>query len=785
MGPVYIIYINDACSKTSEANRYSIAVMDTRTKTRSDDSAESLARRSSHIKAELIHLIYKQSPIGITITIINGAALTLLLWNHVAHGVLFSWFIALLLAAGMRLLLVYQYRRQKVHRSSSVRWGRLNIIGLAVTGVIWGATMVLIFPAESLTLQLCIALLLCAIIATAISLYGVVPGAVFAFSLPIFLVWIVRFLTFNDPIHIVIAGMAILYMGVMVFTSQHIARIRRQLLTTRFDLANRVTERSRELKETNAYLLTEIKERKIIEERLRQERDRLEVITTTVGAGLAVISKKHRILWSNRIFKEIFGAETDGPCYNHLYERDSLCEACGCRQIFDHACVKVVQERECVDDAGRTLWFQVITTPIRNSEGRIRAALEMVIPITERKEAEASQHRMRRKLEEARKTEAIATLAGGIAHQFNNALAVISGNVELLEYDYSKDQQIKSHTKPIIGASKKMTELTSQLLAYASGGKYKDTPSDLGEVVETTVGFIQHTFPKHTFLEMKLSSHLPKVRIDTTQIQMVVTSIVSNAMEATEDGGKIHLRCQAVTVTSENRTNHHNISPGRYVALAIADDGVGMDEETLKRIFEPFFTTKFEGRGLGMAAVYGIIKNHNGYIFVTSQLEEGTEVTIYLPALGEVPEPLADAETPLVQGRGTVLMVEDDADLIEINSALLKRIGYKVIIATTAHEAVEIIDHTTLHFDVVLLDIVLPDMDGAVVYPHIRKNRPQAKVVVCTGYDQEGVARELLDAGAEGFLQKPFTLNQISQILSQVLSLSPDADLPDQACDRN
>ncbi|MEJ2156026.1 MAG: response regulator [Desulfobacteraceae bacterium] len=753
--------------------------MDTRPHTAPDESGNS-ARRNAHIQAELIHLTYKQSPIGITITTINGAALTLLLWNHIAHIILVAWFAALIVVVGMRAVLVYSYRRQKVPSGQSRQWGRLNIIGLTVTGVLWGATMVLIFPTDSLTHQLCIALLLCGIIATGISLYGVVPSAVIGFSLPVFVAWIVRFLTFNDPIHIVIAGMAFLYLGIMLFTSQHIARVRRQLLVTRFNLANRVTEKTQELKETNAYLQTEIKERKKIEERLRQERDRLETITTTIGAGLAVISKRHRILWSNRIFKDIFGSDSAKPCYHQLYQRDSLCKSCGANQIFNQECVKVVQERKFTDANGRILWFQIITTPIRNADGRIRAALEMVIPITERKEAEAAQNRMSEKLEEARKTEAIATLAGGIAHQFNNALAVIAGNVELLEYDYPQDQHINAYAKPIINASKKMTELTSQLLAYASGGKYKDTPSDLGEVVETTIGYIQHTFPKQTSLEMKLSPQLPKVRIDTTQIQMVVTSIVSNAMEATEQKGCIHLSCDAATVTSANQERYHNIPPGRYVALTIADDGVGMDEETLKRIFEPFFTTKFEGRGLGMAAVYGIIKNHNGYIFVGSRLKEGTRVAIYLPALGEVLEPAADTDTLPVQGRGTVLMVEDDADLIDVTYALLRRIGYNVIIATTAHEAIEIIDHTTLQFDVVLLDIVLPDMDGAAVYPYIRKSRPQAKVIICSGYGQDGSTRELLDAGADDFLQKPFTLNQISKKLSHVLALDPIIESTDQ-----
>ncbi len=756
--------------------------MDAQFKTTSDASKESSARQSEHIQAELIHLIYTQSHIGIIITVINAAALTFLLWHHVPHKILYAWLGSLLLVTGLRALLVQQYHHHKVPSHQSKRWGRFNLIGLAMTGALWGATMIILFPSHSLTHQLCIALLLCGLVATAISLYAVVTVAVVVFSLPVFLAWIIRFLTFTDPIHIVIAGMAILYMVITVLTSRHIAQVRRQLLMTRFNLANRVTERSQALKESNAYLQTEIRERKNIEERLRQERDRLETITTTIGAGLAVISKKYRTLWTNRIFEDIFGTNSGKTCYQTQYQRDKVCEECGARMVFEQGFEKVVHERKCLGTDGEPTWYQIITTPIRNAEGRIRAALELVLPISERKKAEASQLRMTEKLEEARKTEAIATLAGGIAHQFNNALAVIAGNVELLEYDFKSDPHINGYAKPILGASKKMTELTSQLLAYAKGGKYKEQPTDLGEVVGAALSFVKHTIPKTITLEMVLNSDLPKVKIDTTQIQMVVSSIVSNAVEATEHSGQINILCKTVVVDSQNQAKHNNIPPGRYVALVTADDGMGMDEETQKRIFEPFFTTKFEGRGLGMAAVYGIIKNHSGHIHVSSQQELGTEIRIYLPALEEFIEPLSDANDQPVQGSGTILVVEDDVAIIDVNQVWLKRIGYNVIIATTAHEAIEIICHTNMEFNVVLLDLVLPDMDGAAIYPLIQEHRPRAKVIVCSGYGQDGSTQELLDAGADGFLQKPFTLSQLSKKIDQVL---PSDTLGDPATRKN
>lgn len=749
--------------------------MDTRPRKASDASSDHATLQAKHIQAELIHLIYKQSYIGIAITALNAAALTYLMWHEVDHRNLNLWFSSMLLIAGIRAVLVHQYHHLKASAYQVKLWGHMNIIGLAITGILWSCTMVVTFPSHSLTHQLCIALLLCGIIATAISLYAVVPSAVVAFSLPIFFAWIIRFLTFNDPIHIVIAGMAMLYMGIMVLTSQNIARTRRQLLITRFKLSNRVTERSQALKESNADLQTEIKERRKIEERLRQERDRLETITTTIGAGLAVISKKYRLLWTNRVFQNIFGDGIGKPCYAIQFQRNSACDICGVRDVFEDGSEKVVHEREYLNVDGKPMWFQVVTTPIRNEEGRIRAALALVLPITERKEAEAAQLRMTQKLQEARKTEAIATLAGGIAHQFNNALAVITGNIELLEYDYRSDPHIESFAAPILKASKKMTQLTSQLLAYAQGGKYKEHPTDLGEVVETTICLVKHSIPKTIRITTALNPDLPKVKIDVTQIQMVISSIVSNAVEATEQSGQINIFCKSEVVNLKNQSRHNNIPPGKYVTFITADDGIGMDGQTQKRIFEPFFTTKFKGRGLGMAAVYGIIKNHAGHIHVTSKPEEGTQVSIYLPAVEKASDRVSDAyddDLP-VRGNGTILVIEDDIAINEVNQVWLKRIGYNVITATTAHEAIEIVRHSGMKFDAVLLDLVLPDMDGAAIFPHIRKLHPQTKVIVCSGYGQAGSTQELLDAGAEGFLQKPFTLNQVSKKLNQVLNSSP------------
>ncbi len=598
-----------------------------------DDQARSAwIGREELIEVEIINLFFKQSHLGVAGTLINAGALMFLLRGQVNNRYLDAWFAVMLLVTTLRAVLIYQYGRREITLGQAKKWGRWNISGLAATGLLWAATMLIIFPSQSTIHQICLAFIICGIMTGSANLYAGMPLALKAFSVVPILFMIIRFLTFNDAMHLMIAGLGALYLVLMVFTSHNFARTNRQLMSAKIELAGRVTERTRALEAANLTLQNEMRERLKIEERLRQERDRLEIITTTIGAGLTVISKKYRTLWANRIFKETFGEVQGQPCYKSHYQRDRICEACGARMVFEQGCEKAVHEQQHLDVNGNSLWFQIVTTPIRNEEGRVRAVLELVLPITERKQAESARRRMAEQLEEARKTEAIATLAGGIAHQFNNALAVITGNIELMEQDYGHDPQFSAYSQPILDTSDRMAQLTNQLLAYAKGGKYKEQPNDLSAVTETTLNLIRHTIAPRICVNTLLDPDLPKVKIDVTQIQMVISAIVANASEAVTGSGLITISCFKVLITDDNCSKYGNIPPGEYVALSVLDNGAGMDDRTLKRIFEPFFTTKFQGRGLGMAAVYGIIKNHGGYIDVTSNAGKGSEVCVCFPA---------------------------------------------------------------------------------------------------------------------------------------------------------
>jgi CheY-like chemotaxis protein len=250
---------------------------------------------------------------------------------------------------------------------------------------------------------------------------------------------------------------------------------------------------------------------------------------------------------------------------------------------------------------------------------------------------------------------------------------------------------------------------------------------------------------------------------------MVMSSILSNASEAIDGSGSIQITCRNEDITEEKAKALTGVKPGSYVSLIIRDDGRGMDKETIGRVFDPFFTTKFHGRGLGMAAAYGIIKNHHGFITIDSELGKGTTVSIYLSAVVTAVEEEEKKTLELSKGTGTVLVIEDEAMLMDLTSQLLEKLGYKVLRAQTGREAVSIANSFEGDIDIALLDIILPDMVGTEIYPLIKEIRPNIKVLVCSGYSIDGPAQEILDAGAHCFIQKPISISDLSQKLQELL----------------
>jgi PAS domain S-box-containing protein len=389
--------------------------------------------------------------------------------------------------------------------------------------------------------------------------------------------------------------------------------------------------------------------------------------------------------------------------------------------------------------------------------------------VSERLRVEAEKRRLEAQLQQAQKMEAVGTLASGIAHDFNNIMMGILGNASLMlariEPDHPHYEKLQNIEKYILNGS----ELTKQLLGFARGGKYNVKSTALRDLVAESARMFGRTKKEIHIHTDHLKDTWP-VEVDRGQIEQVLLNLFVNAWQAMPGGGDLHLVSEDVEL-DDSYEMPYKVEPGRYVKLSVVDTGVGMDQSTQERIFEPFFTTKEMGRGtgLGLASAYGIIKNHGGHINVYSEKGRGTTFNIYLPASDKAVEKEAQKPRELRKGNETILLVDDEDITVEVGEEILVELGYKVITARNGLEALAAYQDNADRIDMVILDMIMPDMGGGKTYDELKKINPGIKVLLSSGYSISGEASEILARGCNDFIQKPFNMKQLSQKMRGIL----------------
>lgn len=414
----------------------------------------------------------------------------------------------------------------------------------------------------------------------------------------------------------------------------------------------------------------------------------------------------------------------------------------------------------------------------RAEDGAPLRAAGTQLDISELRRAEQEQRRLAAQVQQAQKLESLGVLAGGIAHDFNNLLVAILGYAELCLMDLPPGTEAAAHATEIRTAATRAAELTNQMLAYSGKGRFVVEPLDLSAVVQEMVRLLSVSIPKRVQLDCALHSPLPRVAADVAQVRQVVMNLVTNAADAIPDrAGTVKVVTRVVDADAEMLSSAYVAAdppPGRYVCLEVTDDGCGMDEATLQRLFDPFFTTKATGRGLGMAAVLGIVRGHHGAINVDSRPGQGTTFRVLLPA--SAPAEAALSATP---GVGTVhptaagpakriLVVDDEPSVRTLTRRALERSGWRVDLATDGPEALAIYEALGTEIDLVLLDMTMPKMDGREVFRRLVALDPQVRVVLTSGFSAEdAVAR--FGSGLCGFIQKPYALKALQEVVREAL----------------
>ncbi len=520
-------------------------------------------------------------------------------------------------------------------------------------------------------------------------------------------------------------------------------------------------------------LETEIIQRKKAEKALQESEERYKNIIENSQLGMLIIKDKPiRISFVNTPMEKLSGYTSDEIMHFtpdkiistiHPEDRKALFKNFKARikgEIFstNHKFRLIIKDNDI-------RWIEMFSTLITYKGSQ--AIQSTFLDYTEKTQIEALMIKTSR-------MEATTTLATGIAHDYNNLMVGVLGNAELLKMQFTKNLKIANKLNTIANNAKKAGELSQQLIAFARGGKYNPQILNLNNIIKDTLHLNEQSFPTKVHIKKKFDPELSNIEADLSQMNYVIMNLCKNSIEAINKKGQILLSTNNVEINNELASSKTELEVGQYVCFTIEDTGCGIDKEILTKIFEPFFSTKLKGRGLGLAAIFGIIENHNGYISVDSKNGSGTTFKIFLPAI-ESSEPEIQveqkSENKIPIGNETILIIDDEPDILDVVQSILEDFGYHILIANNGKEALDIADKFDGDIHLVILDMFMPVLDGTETFHLLKKAIPNLKTIICSGFELDSKAQSLLNSGANSFIQKPFTLEKLVREVRRILDV--------------
>ena len=517
--------------------------------------------------------------------------------------------------------------------------------------------------------------------------------------------------------------------------------------------------------------------------KIREAGDRYRTLVENMDLGVTLVDREFTVVMTNSAHARLLGG---GPasfagtkCYRAFRRSDTVCPDCPGRRAMETGEPQELEiERPGPD--GQGLRLRIRAVPLRSSEGRPAGFIELVEDITARRKAEAERRRLEARIQQAQKLESLAVLAGGIAHDFNNLLMGVLGNAELALTRLPPESPVRELLERIEGAAVRAADLAGQMLAYSGRGQFLVERLDLNGLVRETAFLLESSISKKVACRYNLAPALPPVEADPTQIRQVLMNLVTNASEAIGDrDGAITISTGVVWADREYLKATYldeDLPEGFYVYVEVSDTGCGMDPDTQKRIFDPFFSTKFTGRGLGLAAVLGIVRGHRGAIKVYSEPGKGSTFKVLLPCAErpEAEQERREAAVPLArsgewQGSGTVLVVDDEEEVRSVARMALEERGLRVLTASDGCEAVELFRRHAGEIGVVVLDMTMPGKGGEETFRDLRRIRPDVKVILSSGYNEQDAVNRFAGKGLAGFLHKPYRPSELVERIRQLL----------------
>jgi len=513
--------------------------------------------------------------------------------------------------------------------------------------------------------------------------------------------------------------------------------------------------------------------RKRAEEALSQVKHDWEDTFDSIEDMITIHDKDFNIIHCNKSAGRILGLPNLLPpngakCYRYYHGKDfppEACPSCRCLQTEEPAVSEIFEPH-------LNMFVEIRAIPRFDGNGQLTGLIHIVRDITNRKKSEEDKARLEQQLLQAQKMEAVGTLAGGVAHDFNNVLQVVLGYSELILEDEELPRRYKADLLRINESAARGADLVQRLLTFSRKTEINPLPTNLNRRINEMRKMLERTIPKMIDIQLILAADLAPVDADPTQLDQILMNLALNARDAMPDGGKLVIETANIILDAEYSRNHLGTRSGQHVLLTVSDTGTGMGKDTLEHIFEPFFTTKEigKGTGLGLAMVYGIVQQHGGHIWCYSEPGKGTTFKIYLPALvsGEDIEQTRLGPMPR-GGSETILLVDDEEDIRDLGSRILKKAGYKVIAVSNGKQALEVYQRRGNEIALVMLDLIMPEMGGKQCLEGLLSLNSSVKVVVASGYSGDGPTKDVFAAGAKGFVNKPYDVRKVLEVVRRVL----------------
>jgi PAS domain S-box-containing protein len=526
----------------------------------------------------------------------------------------------------------------------------------------------------------------------------------------------------------------------------------------------------------------DITERKRAAEMLREGEERFRNAFDEASIGMSLQGLDGQFLRVNRALCEMVGytePELLARTYRDItHPEDRGAEIASDRQLLAGEIRSYGREKRYVHKLGRVVWVLLSVSLVRSRDAAPAYFIAQCQNITTRKEAEESRARLEHELRQSHKMEAIGRLAGGVAHDFNNLLTVILGRAQMLLHHMEPGSRLYRNVNLIAGTAERAAALTQRLLAFSRQQMLQPRVLNLNAVVTGIEKMLRRLLGEDIELVTALASDLSTVKADPGQLEQIIMNLAVNARDAMPQGGRLILETANADLDDEYAREHPSVLPGRYVMLAVSDTGIGMDEETRSRVFEPFFTTKDPGKGtgLGLATVFGIVKQSGGNICVYSEPGHGTTFKVYLPQAAAVPvEAIGLSQSPetVVGGSESILLVEDEDSLRELARESLEAAGYTVLEARHGAEALVVSEQHPGPIHLLVTDVIMPHMNGRELTDRMVRVRPDLRVLYMSGYTGEVIREQDLVRPGTAFLPKPFSPDALVRKAREVLDLRP------------